>query len=148
MSAVQYHFPIAFAPITNPMSNFLCWKPFPAKQFLPHVETVCYWLVNLPDTWGNSGHSLRYGAIQRIKPMFYWTHGLWGHIVSKIAWNEYKWFTGTRAAIQYKKIQMASYQYRKSDCGDKTILWLSYLHNGISYTGKTTSLYWIGALFP
>ena len=23
---------------------------------------------------------------------------------------------------------------------------LSYLHNGISYTGKTTSLYWIGAL--
>ena len=29
---------------------------------------------------------------------------------------------------------------------DKTILQLSYLHNGISYTGKTTSLYWIGAL--
>ena len=25
------------------------------------------------------------------------------------------------------------------------ILWLSYLHNGISYTGKMTSLYWIGA---
>ena len=36
-------------------------------------------------------------------------------------------------------------KYRKSHCGDKTILWLSYLHNGISYTGKTTSLYWIGA---
>ena len=42
---------------------------------------------------------------------------------------------------------MASYQYRKSHCGDKTILRLSYLYNGISYTGKTTSLYWIGALF-
>ena len=40
---------------------------------------------------------------------------------------------------------MSSYQYRKSHCGDKTILRLSYLHNGISYTGKTTSLYWIGA---
>ena len=42
-------------------------------------------------------------------------------------------------------IKMSSYQYRKSHCGDKTILRPSYLHNGISYTGKTTSLYWIGA---
>ena len=37
----------------------------------------------------------------------------------------------------------ASYQYRKSHCGDKTIVRSSYLHNGISYTGKTISLYWI-----
>ena len=43
-------------------------------------------------------------------------------------------------------IKMPSYQYRKYHCGDKTILWPSYLHNGISYTGKTTPLYWIGAL--
>ena len=41
---------------------------------------------------------------------------------------------------------MTSYQYKKSHCGDKTILRPSYLHNGISYTGKTTSLYWIRAL--
>ena len=41
---------------------------------------------------------------------------------------------------------MPSYQYRQSHRGDKTILRPSYLHNGISYTGKTTSLYWIGAL--
>ena len=40
-------------------------------------------------------------------------------------------------------IKMPSYQYRKSHCGDKMILWPSYLHNGISNTGKTTSLYWI-----
>ena len=40
-------------------------------------------------------------------------------------------------------IKMSSYQYRKSHCGDKTILRPSYLHKGISYTGKTTSLYWI-----
>ena len=31
----------------------------------------------------------------------------------------------------------ASHHYRKSHCGDKTILWSSYLHSGISYTGKT-----------
>ena len=43
-------------------------------------------------------------------------------------------------------IKMPSYQYRKSHCGDKTILRPSYLHNGISYTGKMTSLYWVGAL--
>ena len=42
-------------------------------------------------------------------------------------------------------IKMTSYQYRKSNCGDKTILRPSYLHNGISYNGKTTSLYWIEA---
>ena len=42
-------------------------------------------------------------------------------------------------------IKMPSYQYRKSHCGDKTILRPSYLHNGISYTGKMTSLYWIRA---
>ena len=43
---------------------------------------------------------------------------------------------------------MTSYQYRKSHCGDKTILRPSYLHNGIFYTGKTTSLYWIRPLAP
>ena len=43
-------------------------------------------------------------------------------------------------------IKMPSYQYRKSHCGDKTILRPSYLHNGISYTGKMTFLYWIRAL--
>ena len=42
-------------------------------------------------------------------------------------------------------IKMSSYQFRKSHYGDKTILRPSYLHNGISYTGKTTSLYWIRA---
>ena len=42
-------------------------------------------------------------------------------------------------------IKMPPYQYRKSHCGDKTILRPSYLHNGISYTGKMTYLYWIRA---
>ena len=33
-------------------------------------------------------------------------------------------------------IKMSSYQYRKSHCGDKTVVRSSYLHNGISYTDK------------
>ena len=44
--------------------------------------------------------------------------------------------------------KMSSYQYRKSHCWDKAILRPSYLHNGISYTGKTTSFYWIRAQVP
>ena len=43
----------------------------------------------------------------------------------------------------HPNIKMSSYQYRKSDCRDKTILRPSYLHNGISNTGNMTSLYWI-----
>ena len=38
------------------------------------------------------------------------------------------------------------YRYRKSHCGDKIILRRFYLHNGISYTCNTTSLYWIRVL--
>ena len=43
-------------------------------------------------------------------------------------------------------IKMPSDEYRKSHCGDKTVVRSSYLHNGISCTGKITSLYWIRAL--
>ena len=42
-------------------------------------------------------------------------------------------------------IKMTSYRYRKSHCGDKMVVRLSYLHNGISYTDKMSSLYWIRA---
>ena len=44
-------------------------------------------------------------------------------------------------------IKMSSYQYRKSHRGDKTVVRSSYLHNGNSCIGKTTSLYWTSALF-
>ena len=43
-------------------------------------------------------------------------------------------------------IKMSSCQYRKSHCGDKTVVRSSYLHNKISYAGKMSPLYWIGAL--
>ena len=43
-------------------------------------------------------------------------------------------------------IKMSSYQYRKSHCGDTTVVRSSYLHSGISYIGKMSSLYWIRAL--
>ena len=36
-------------------------------------------------------------------------------------------------------IKMLSHQYRKSHCGDNIVIRLSYLHNGISYSGKIVS---------
>ena len=36
-------------------------------------------------------------------------------------------------------MKMSPCQYRKSHCGDKTVVRSSYLHNGISYTGKMIS---------
>ena len=43
-------------------------------------------------------------------------------------------------------IKMPSYQYRNSHRGDKTVVRSSYLHYGISYTGKMASFYWIRTL--
>ena len=57
--------------------------------------------------------------------------------------NVVKYFSASQGP--WFNIKMISYQYRKSHCGDKTILRPSYLHNEISYTGKMTSLYWIRA---
>ena len=45
-------------------------------------------------------------------------------------------------------IKMSSCQYKNSHCGDKMILRPSCLHNGISYTGKMTSFYWISPQAP
>ena len=53
-------------------------------------------------------------------------------------------FTSSYSGPRFN-IKMSSYQNRKSHCGDKKVVRSSHLHNGISYTGKTASLYWIGA---
>ena len=66
-----------------------------------------------------------------------------------------QWFRQTRSTVWLLmswllaspgarfNIKMPSDQYRKSHCGDKTVVRSSYLHSGISYTGKMVSLYWI-----
>ena len=46
-----------------------------------------------------------------------------------------------------RRIQCFIHQYKKLKCGDKTILWPTYIHTGISFTGKNISLHWIRALF-
>ena len=56
--------------------------------------------------------------------------------------SHHQWIPSTGPRFN---IKMSSYRYRKSHCGDKTVVRSSYLHHGISYTGKMTSLYWIRA---
>ena len=72
------------------------------------------------------------------------------NIFNVISWNyKPKWFQSNQKWSRpgpWFNIKMSSYQYRKSHCGDKTVVRSSYLHNGISYTGKMSSLYWIRAL--
>ena len=62
---------------------------------------------------------------------------LWG------SWNSHSRKVRIWTLIQYK---IWSYQYTKSHWRDKMVIRLSYLHNGISYTGKMASLYWISPL--
>ena len=81
-----------------------------------------------------------------------WRHssawGIWVNISRESA--EKSWFnhigTNHNTPGPWFNIKMLSYRYRKSHCGDKTVVRSSYLHNGISYTGKMSSLYRIGAL--
>ena len=49
----------------------------------------------------------------------------------------------TRKTGPWFNIEMSSYQYRLSHCGDKTVR-SSYSHTGIYSTFKTSFLYWIG----
>ena len=103
----------------------------------PKLVESCMGIV-----WFQSRHS----ACRR----FIISKPIWGHInfvqgSPGTLWHEWSVTLSLQIPGPWFNIKMSSYQYRKSHCGDKTILRPSYLHNGISYTGKTTSSYWIGA---
>ena len=69
-------------------------------------------------------------------------------VEASVCWGSWKcgFKTRSRASGPWFSIKMSSYQYRKSHCGDKTVVRSSYLHNGSPYTGKMTSLYWFSPL--
>ena len=79
---------------------------------------------------------------------------IWKYCMNYVRWTMTVWsWISPAKLMQYLdcwepgpwfNIKMLSYQYRKSHCGDKTVVRLSYLHNRISYTGKMTFLYWFG----
>ena len=82
----------------------------------------------------------------QYKNAFLSIHGLPSYLYNGNPYTRKGILLSQRSPGPWFNIKTTSYQYRKSHCGDKTILRPSYLHNGISYTGKMTSLYWIGAL--
>ena len=100
---------------------------------------VIYYAWNIEDTFEISN--------KKSKP-----YGEWCDFCTTLKFQErldlrsYARFGDASAPGPWFNIKMSSYQYRKSHCGDKTVVRSSYLHNGISYTGKMSSLYWIGAL--
>ena len=51
-----------------------------------------------------------------------------------------------KKSVPWFNIKMSSYHYRKSHCGEKTVLRQSYLHHEIFDTGKMATLFWIRAL--
>ena len=82
-------------------------------------------------------------------PQYSWSHYVWSDIskmVLRFAWCRFTQVMWHYTSGPWFNIKMSSYQYRKSHCGDKTVVRSSCLHNGISYTGKMSSLYWIRAL--
>ena len=91
----------------------------------------CIWICRLE----NGGH-LVLASMCLTGPRTLWDNDWKGGTDS---WNRCMEWAGP-----WFNIEMTSYQYMKSHCGDKTVVRSSYLHNGISYIGKMSSLYWIG----
>ena len=96
----------------------------------PHLGNTCLWSItaspnkmNMSNFFLNRGHE---------RKQVWWCKcvGCWISLTSGPLFT----------------IKLSSYQYRKSHCGDKTVVRSSYLHNGISYTGETKSFHWIRAL--
>ena len=95
---------------------------------------ICAWINGRVNN-GEAGYLRRHRAHYDITVMIRFSF-----CCNVMCGERTRWQTGPRF-----NIKMTSYQYRKSHCGDKTILRPSYLNNGNSYTDKTTSLYWIGS---
>ena len=94
----------------------------------------------IPHTLSNTFH----GCADRRKGYWENPHGtvvIQRYLSLSVGWGDSLTPTGPRF-----NIKMSSYQYRKFHCGNKTVVRSSYLHNGISYAGKMSSLYWIRAL--
>ena len=106
--------------------------PVPAKQpWWIWINTSCEFIMN--DCITTTKQST-------TKPCSYFL----GYTVVTVASHILIWTVEYETGPRFN-IKMTSYQYRKSHCGDKTVVRSSYLHNGISYAGKMTSLYWIRA---
>ena len=112
----------------RPSSKHCCWLF--QKWYNGQMKLVCDWLTDRLDS---SLHPYQLTCLMNMTRVSRQRHGhrdTMGYVAHQ----------GPNS-IYYR---MSSYQYRKSHCGDKTVVRSSYLHNGISYGGKI-SLYCIRA---
>ena len=105
-----------------------------------------------------SGISRNSHAHAYIKPFCCWNwmtvgeigqyHGCWwpGSLRRQDISSNAIDYAGWTGPGPWFSVKMTLYQYRKFHCGDKTVVRSSYLYNGISYTGKMSSLYWTSPL--
>ena len=118
------------------------WWQFAIKFFILRCEG------QLPFPKEASWHdvALRTGIIERGRLILYGSGKMrWSscHALGSCELCSWNW---GKAPGPWFNIKMSSYQYRISHCGDKTVVRSSYLHNGISYTGKMASLNWTNPL--
>ena len=126
------------SPVDSPHKGPVMWKMFlfddvimfMGPELVHHFTWCAEWIP-----WAK----MMGASHRRLPSPLNMNHGQYQG--SKLIWTDDEWTHGP-----WFNIKMSSYQYRKSHCGDKTVVRSSYLHNGISYAGKMTSLYWIRAL--
>ena len=108
--------------------------------------TYDWFLSRLPTSWVHYSATFQAtGWLSSVHVLFFLAQpGPWCHDLEKLS-TLLASLCG-KSSGPWFNIKMSSYQYRKSHCGDKTVVRSSYLHNVISYTGKMTSLYWFGPL--
>ena len=122
------------------------WGIQSAPKRTPSVE-LCRRMADSP---ARKGQVRQGSCLNSLNPGRFQLH--FSQVIFKLIWGTKGWNNSRAVALKMNgtgpwfNIKMPSYQYRKSHCGDKTVVRSSYLHSGISYTGKTTSLYWIRAL--
>ena len=112
---------------------------------MEQIHYICYYIFYLFPKYRSNDQisSSKIHMRQGTNVMFGWNNN------SKVTIKT--WFRLIYIKLQQNttgpwfNIKMPSYRYRKSHCGDKTVVRSSYLHNGISYTVKMTFLYWIRA---
>ena len=109
---------------------------FNAKNFNPHKKPIS--LLNVPictqgmqRTWWPEAGTIIVTGPYCIRFAIFWCW-IW-NIAGVMDQYRGRWRPGDRF-----NIKMSSNQYRKCQCGDKTVVRICYLHNGISYSGKMT----------
>ena len=114
---------------------------FPRGQWVNSLKSTQHGItVTSTCTWSNDDLDLWQQMVSLGNRELH--HRLNTNLCTNCANNNYNSLPGP-----WFNIKITSYQCRKSHCGDKTVIRSSYLHNGISHTGKMSSLYWIRAQY-